>query len=132
MWRCFWYIRPGLPPSHVCSTHVEMFPTSCRSWRRRLSLLHACGDVSYGFNIPPFQLAFAPRMWRCFSSAASSFVYVVVCSTHVEMFLQPGPPDPTTMSLLHACGDVSEPPEVRTAVYKLAPRMWRCFHQDDC
>ena len=90
-------------------------------------LLHACGDVSGAVRKISSRPWFAPRMWRCFSSAASSFVYVVVCSTHVEMFLDLFNSYRHFAGLLHACGDVSFTFHPFHLSKKFAPRMWRCF-----
>ena len=86
-WRCFLLsIRKGIK-CHVCSTHVEMFPT-CRSKRlNRRRMLHARGDVS--LRLSPVQLfhQYAPRTWRCFQRVVDYSQSPLVCSTHVEFFL---------------------------------------------
>ena len=126
MWRCFWYIRPGLPPSHVCSTHVELFLCKALCIRRRLGLLHACGDVSEVYRLPSGSRAFAPRMWRCFRAGIRDVGAARVCSTHVEMFPPTASWSGCRMGLLHACGDVSVNVSHYVITVRFAPRMWRC------
>lgn len=53
-------------------------------------------------------VVFAPRMWRCFLPQNLLGFLIVVCSTHVEMFLLYMPVLWVPTRLLHACGDVSE------------------------
>ena len=107
MWRCFYQEIATKFADDVCSTHVEMFPSSLSSAFHSMGLLHACGDVSnrtHYLNSPQMS---APRMWRCF------------LRNDRFMFLD--------NRLLHACGDVSAPAGSWRRKGKSAPRMWRCF-----
>ena len=127
MWRCFSVPVEVRPHLSVCSTHVEMFLLCCPVEQHFVRLLHACGDVSEIAD-KNYQLqAFAPRMWRCFQTAADIARTEAVCSTHVEMFLQKAHGKVHWMSLLHACGDVSGAAWKNNQTNLFAPRMWRCF-----
>ena len=90
-------------------------------------MLHACGDVSNLKKALADATKFAPRMWRCFSPCLFVSLLEGVCSTHVEMFLSLNQNPLMTMSLLHACGDVSTQGPSCTRTRGFAPRMWRCF-----
>ena len=127
MWRCF--SSTGFPDHglQVCSTHVEMFPAYAYLEFRLARLLHACGDVSVLVCGDDPCRAFAPRMWRCFSSYVHDYQICGVCSTHVEMFLPGAEHKRMESRLLHACGDVSKFMKIYSAVARFAPRMWRCF-----
>ena len=128
MWRCFspwWPCRPGMP---VCSTHVEMFLRHAGHMSFVGCLLHACGDVSLKIQEIKMAHESAPRMWRCFSSILPDSCACLVCSTHVEMFLQWKRKMILTSCLLHACGDVSVGMLSFISFPPSAPRMWRCFY----
>ena len=66
MWRCFQRQQAEKQGCHVCSTHVEMFLSIWPIHRAPMSLLHACGDVSYDRPEVKGEIKFTPRMWRCF------------------------------------------------------------------
>ena len=66
-------------------------------------------------------------MWRCFFQTPSVSLGVIVCSTHVEMFLKRKSHILLLFCLLHACGDVSAIWPIFTYYIWFAPRMWRCF-----
>ena len=127
MWRCFLFSVSTLFLTIVCSTHVEMFHTPvwpCGAW---VSLLHACGDVSYIRTVVDEYFKFAPRMWRCFLISFECLASHLVCSTHVEMFPASRSSSASGRRLLHACGDVSSPRYPGGHRKQFAPRMWRCF-----
>ena len=90
-------------------------------------LLHACGDVSPLDAMVSAIFKSAPRMWRCFYAKQGVQVQYVVCSTHVEMFLCFSISSWPSVSLLHACGDVSDAYTNAELAEMSAPRMWRCF-----
>ena len=90
MWRCFRKSMPTSRKSSICSTHVEMFPNIYKIFDTVADLLHACGDVSIVVNDFPSCPESAPRMWRCFSDRT--------------------PLSPSSVHLLHTCGDVSRLP----------------------
>ena len=74
---------------------------------------------------------FAPRMWRCFYDYGFMSDTDKVCSTHVEMFPTATTTEKKAKRLLHACGDVSTSPLSRVAPSLFAPRMWRCFQDQE-
>ena len=111
----------------VCSTHVEMFPTSAANANSAERLLHACGDVSLMVMSSSEFGRFAPRMWRCFLLRPLRLRLTYVCSTHVEMFPQEERSEHSYERLLHACGDVSLQKLSIKHRRWFAPRMWRCF-----
>ena len=148
MWRCFFECQKILPFGLICSTHVEMFLGDGTSSTPLRHLLHACGDVSNEACAPDCEAESAPRMWRCFYRSAYLVAHLVICSTHVEMFLFKqiliGPSrnllhacgDVSVLelrdgdglgNLLHACGDVSDAFPDADCLILSAPRMWRCF-----
>ena len=127
MWRCFQRCRHSDQAGQVCSTHVEMFPHMVQKYLGKTSLLHACGDVSRFADRRSVSVEFAPRMWRCFPAPAEDPAARVVCSTHVEMFLESLEFCQEGLCLLHACGDVSMHERSNSSPGRYAPRMWRCF-----
>ena len=127
MWRCFWKERTARAGQRICSTHVEMFPSSNKYVMPRPNLLHACGDVSFSRFRHGILQGSAPRMWRCFLRLVHGAEALGICSTHVEMFLSVVPLPPKRSNLLHACGDVSLEQRQRHRGGRSAPRMWRCF-----
>ena len=127
MWRCFHNWLELSAGHKVCSTHVEMFPSRSRRTIQRSRLLHACGDVSMGISVDADSFKSAPRMWRCFPGVLPRCAWLLVCSTHVEMFLPPDLMVDCLFCLLHACGDVSASSALDSIIDKSAPRMWRCF-----
>ena len=127
MWRCFFFRTKSFAESSVCSTHVEMFPRQDQEKQSLFCLLHACGDVSRSRALRTSCQWFAPRMWRCFSGRVGCPGIVLVCSTHVEMFLFCIYLQYRCESLLHACGDVSRLSLMSYPKSLFAPRMWRCF-----
>ena len=156
MWRCFIRRVQGRRLNPICSTHVEMFLRPCPRLVQGLDLLHACGDVSdvlggIGFvsqSAPRMWRCFSPylavsllegicsthvemfpRMWRCFRPGAQGDERASICSTHVEMFLRRTPHMAYRKHLLHACGDVSDSPDIHDDFITSAPRMWRCFYR---
>ena len=104
-----------------------MFPLHSGDDEGEEGLLHACGDVSYNEHLDLLKIASAPRMWRCFYKEEGLLLPLSVCSTHVEMFPGIHSPGALRIRLLHACGDVSisRPSALPSALS--APRMWRCF-----
>ena len=106
---------------------MEMFPRTATASTSRHRLLHACGDVARHQAEHTGPHGFAPRMWRCFQVEAQDIQAPAVCSTHVEMFPRHRATSSMRSRLLHACGDVSEPPFMINSQGLFAPRMWRCF-----
>ena len=127
MWRCFCDLRSSVYLIPVCSTHVEMFLNFIVLNCFRMSLLHACGDVSRNQLSHITVKLFAPRMWRCFPYGIPKVIATFVCSTHVEMFPEAAMTELHRVCLLHACGDVSAWVSSWISVRLFAPRMWSSF-----
>ena len=70
-------------------------------------MLHARGDVSDSPVTYNVDVSYAPRTWRCFYNSRAYTGEVMVCSTHVEMFLTSDQICKLKESMLHARGDVS-------------------------
>ena len=104
-----------------------MFLKRYRKKGIKLSLLHACGDVSSCWQLFRTVIRSAPRMWRCFFGMLCRIPFAPVCSTHVEMFLCLSRLLKGACGLLHACGDVSIWLQWTSRRTMSAPRMWRCF-----
>ena len=126
-WRCFSLGFGQRLTETVCSTHVEMFPSRSSLDHQDQSMLHARGDVSGPVFVQHECLRYAPRTWRCFSSPVLISGLRSVCSTHVEMFLQPVPSGSPSAGMLHARGDVSILRFLASNATRYAPRTWRCF-----
>ena len=127
MLRCFHGLGAGKRVAGICSTHVEMFPNIYKIFDTVADLLHACGDVSLQSKGARTTFGSAPRMWRCFRPGAQGDERASICSTHVEMFLPAARRSLKQQNLLHACGDVSDSPDIHDDFITSAPRMWRCF-----
>ena len=106
-WRCFHHDGPAHRRGYVCSTHVEMFPSTSTITSGKGSMLHARGDVSSSLHCSILTLEYAPRTWRCFFLTHEEARRHIVCSTHVEMFLKCFLSLVMKVSMLHARGDVS-------------------------
>ena len=146
-WRCFCGFYCCWCRFYVCSTHVEMFQQPHHQDDDRRRMLHARGDVSPRRYEIEGEGKYAPRTWRCFQLQDLHMWWLLVCSTHVEMFLEPELsrirkrvcsthvemflPFMTSLqtcrSMLHARGDVSVYLNKEETIWWYAPRTWRCF-----
>ena len=126
-WRCFFISSTTNWLEKVCSTHVEMFPSTIGLKNGLSGMLHARGDVSASAGLSGSQKEYAPRTWRCFILSVSLSMYSCVCSTHVEMFPKSDFLSPEFFRMLHARGDVSIEESAIVARVTYAPRTWRCF-----
>ena len=92
-----------------------------------MHFLHVCGGVSLGVVGEQAQLAFSPRMWRCFHGAIIATPDGVIFSTYVEVFLSWTSLAGVRFNFLHVCGGVSAAYGFDMRVYGFSPRMWGCF-----
>ena len=101
-WRCFQFWGHALQGLSVFSTPVEVFLWLSSGLVGLLGLLHARGGVSISYCPGANRGGSSPRPWRCFSFVIPPATFILVFSTHVEVFLLHQRAGERPQRLLHA------------------------------
>ena len=87
---------------------MEVFPCLAIYALTSGGFLHVCGGVSTVYTAESNDIAFSPRMWRCFHPHTPQAQRSDVFSTYVEVFLMVVLFYVVENGFLHVCGGVSQ------------------------
>ena len=94
------------------------------------SFLHTRGGVSTILDRLGVRRVFSPHTWRCFRCNSFCHRFLLVFSTHVEVFLLSDSHTIFPASFLHTRGGVSDLQEEIARGFEFSPHTWRCFFYD--
>ena len=131
MWRWSYCTPFNVFAISVFSTYVEMILRLLTGILVVISVLHVCGDDPF-WNLKQFSKPWcSPRMWRWSYSSLNAHSGTLVFSTYVEMILSVTLIFPSTLSVLHVCGDDPKASRLLTVASGCSPRMWRWSYDYD-
>ena len=127
LWGCFLHTAGCGGTVGVFPTPVGVFPQLHGRIKRQMRLPHACGGVSKRVKKRSPKLTSSPRLWGCFQENAKMAALKEVFPTPVGVFPCMTGLTPSSESLPHACGGVSETKFYLETWIWSSPRLWGCF-----